>query len=81
MDTCGDYNEHIIQLKDQLNVILFLFSVLTLEALPPPPVSEEEGPANYFNLGPSSAPTVMNMGLPPPPGVTMPPPPGRTPSA
>ncbi|KAL2095221.1 hypothetical protein ACEWY4_009940 [Coilia grayii] len=45
-------------------------------ALPPPPVSEEEGPANYFNLGPSSAPAVMNMGLPPPPGVSMPAPPG-----
>lgn len=44
-------------------------------AVPPPP--EEDAPANYFNLGPSSSPAVMNFqGLPPPPGVTMPPPPG-----
>uniref|UniRef100_A0A8C7KQV4 Pre-mRNA-splicing factor RBM22 n=1 Tax=Oncorhynchus kisutch TaxID=8019 RepID=A0A8C7KQV4_ONCKI len=44
-------------------------------ALPPPPV-DEDTPTNYFNLGPNSAPPVMNISLPPPPGVAMPPPPG-----
>uniref|UniRef100_A0A8C8F1W9 Pre-mRNA-splicing factor RBM22 n=1 Tax=Oncorhynchus tshawytscha TaxID=74940 RepID=A0A8C8F1W9_ONCTS len=42
-------------------------------ALPPPPV-DEDAPTNYFNLGPNSAPPVMNISLPPPPGVAMPPP-------
>uniref|UniRef100_A0A674APM1 Pre-mRNA-splicing factor RBM22 n=1 Tax=Salmo trutta TaxID=8032 RepID=A0A674APM1_SALTR len=44
-------------------------------ALPPLPV-DEDAPTNYFNLGPNSAPPVMNISLPPPPGVAMPPPPG-----
>ncbi|KAF6714856.1 Pre-mRNA-splicing factor RBM22 [Oryzias melastigma] len=43
-------------------------------ALPPPPALDEEGHANYFNLDPSSAPAVMNIGLPPPPGLNPPPP-------
>ncbi|KAL0162383.1 hypothetical protein M9458_041779, partial [Cirrhinus mrigala] len=44
--------------------------------LPPPPVSDEDASTNYFNLAPTSSPAVMNLGLPPPPGVAMPPPPG-----
>ncbi|MBN3272714.1 RBM22 factor, partial [Polyodon spathula] len=44
--------------------------------LPPPPVTEEEAPANYFNLGPNASPAVMNIALPPPPGIAPPPPPG-----
>lgn len=46
-------------------------------ALPPPPALDEEAPANYFNLDPSSSPAVMNIALPPPPGIN-PPPPGKT---
>lgn len=46
-------------------------------ALPPPPALDEEAPANYFNLDPSSSPAVMNISLPPPPGIN-PPPPGET---
>ncbi|XP_051534390.1 pre-mRNA-splicing factor RBM22-like [Myxocyprinus asiaticus] len=45
-------------------------------ALPPPPMSDDNAPANYFNLVPTSSPAVVNLGLPPPPGVAMPPPPG-----
>ncbi|KAG2455837.1 RBM22 factor, partial [Polypterus senegalus] len=45
-------------------------------ALPPPPAVEEEAPANYFNLPPSTTPAVMNIALPPPPGIAPPPPPG-----
>uniref|UniRef100_A0A672RVX7 Pre-mRNA-splicing factor RBM22 n=1 Tax=Sinocyclocheilus grahami TaxID=75366 RepID=A0A672RVX7_SINGR len=45
-------------------------------ALPPPPVSDEDASTNYFNLAPTSSSAVMNLGLPPPPGVAMPPPPG-----
>uniref|UniRef100_H3D9Q4 Uncharacterized protein n=1 Tax=Tetraodon nigroviridis TaxID=99883 RepID=H3D9Q4_TETNG len=45
-------------------------------ALPPPPALDEDAPANYFNLDPSSSPTVMNMTLPPPPGINPPPPAG-----
>ncbi|XP_073676866.1 pre-mRNA-splicing factor RBM22-like isoform X2 [Garra rufa] len=44
--------------------------------LPPPPALEEEAPANYFNLDPSSSPAVLNISLPPPPGLPNPPPPG-----
>lgn len=47
-------------------------------ALPPPPALDEDAPANYFNLDPSTSPTVMNMTLPPPPGIN-PPPPGGIP--
>ncbi|KAK1904889.1 Pre-mRNA-splicing factor RBM22 [Dissostichus eleginoides] len=43
-------------------------------ALPPPPALDEEAPANYFNLDPSSSPAVMNIALPPPPGINPPPP-------
>ncbi|KAK1788121.1 hypothetical protein P4O66_016592 [Electrophorus voltai] len=49
-------------------------------ALPPPPMPDDDTSANYFNLGPNSAPAIMNLGLPPPPGVAMPPPPGTPPS-
>ncbi|CAG06287.1 unnamed protein product, partial [Tetraodon nigroviridis] len=45
-----------------------------VQALPPPPALDEDAPANYFNLDPSSSPTVMNMTLPPPPGINPPPP-------
>lgn len=45
-------------------------------ALPPPPALDEEAPANYFNLDPSTSPAVMNIALPPPPGIN-PPPPGK----
>lgn len=47
-----------------------------LSALPPPPALDEEAPANYFNLDPSSSPAIMNIALPPPPGIN-PPPPGK----
>ncbi|XP_027865041.1 pre-mRNA-splicing factor RBM22 [Xiphophorus couchianus] len=47
-------------------------------ALPPPPALDEEAPANYFNLDPSSSPAIMNIALPPPPGIN-PPPPGYGP--
>uniref|UniRef100_A0A668A046 Pre-mRNA-splicing factor RBM22 n=1 Tax=Myripristis murdjan TaxID=586833 RepID=A0A668A046_9TELE len=43
-------------------------------ALPPPPALDEEAPTNYFNLDPSSSPAVMNIALPPPPGINPPPP-------
>ncbi|XP_059202927.1 pre-mRNA-splicing factor RBM22 isoform X2 [Centropristis striata] len=43
-------------------------------ALPPPPALDEEAPANYFNLDPSTSPAVMNIALPPPPGINPPPP-------
>lgn len=45
-------------------------------ALPPPSVLDEEAPANYFNLDPGTSPAVMNIALPPPPGIN-PPPPGK----
>ncbi|XP_052471584.1 pre-mRNA-splicing factor RBM22 [Carassius gibelio] len=44
--------------------------------LSPPPALEEEAPANYFNLDPISSPALMNISLPPPPGLPNPPPPG-----
>jgi len=47
-----------------------------IAALPLPPALEEEAPANYFNLDPSSSPALMNISLPPPPGLPNPPPPG-----
>lgn len=52
-----------------------VFSVCAV-ALPPPPALDEEAPANYFNLDPSTSPAVMNIALPPPPGIN-PPPPGK----
>lgn len=58
------------------NVLTNLFST----ALPPPPVSTDDISANYFNLAPNPGPAVINLGIPPPPGVAMPPPPG-TPSS
>lgn len=57
-------------------ITFFVFSSCAL-ALPPPPALDEEAPANYFNLDPSSSPAVMNISLPPPPGIN-PPPPGET---
>ncbi|CAL8263952.1 unnamed protein product [Lota lota] len=42
-------------------------------ALPPPPALDEEAPANYFNLDPGTS-SVMNIALPPPPGINPPPP-------
>lgn len=53
--------------------------VLCVVALPPPPALDEEAPANYFNLDPSSSPAVMNIALPLPPGIN-PPPPGKIPT-
>ncbi|TRY98383.1 hypothetical protein DNTS_021804, partial [Danionella cerebrum] len=47
-----------------------------MEALPPPPISDDDVSTNYFNLAPTSSPAVMNLTIPPPPGVAMPPPPG-----
>lgn len=58
-----------------LVVSLNLFLCVTV-ALPPPPALDEEAPANYFNLDPSTSPAVMNIALPPPPGIN-PPPPGK----
>ncbi|XP_061092315.1 pre-mRNA-splicing factor RBM22-like isoform X1 [Conger conger] len=49
-----------------------------VQSLPPPP-PEEEAPANYFNLGPSPSPAILNINIalpPPPPGISNPPPPG-----
>lgn len=43
-------------------------------ALPPPPPLDEETSANYFNLDPNTSPAVMNITLPPPPGINPPPP-------
>ncbi|CAB1337054.1 unnamed protein product, partial [Coregonus sp. 'balchen'] len=43
-------------------------------ALPPPPALEEDAPINYFNLDPGTSPNVMNISLPPPPGINPPPP-------
>ncbi|KAK1339719.1 hypothetical protein QTO34_018274 [Cnephaeus nilssonii] len=47
-------------------------------ALPPPPAAEEEASANYFSLPPSGPPAVVNIALPPPPGIAplLTPPPG-----
>lgn len=59
-------------------IYLFVFNCVSLcaIALPPPPALDEEAPANYFNLDPSTSPAVMNIALPPPPGIN-PPPPGK----
>lgn len=57
-------------------ITFFVFPYCAL-ALPPPPALDEEVSANYFNLDPSSSPAVMNISLPPPPGIN-PPPPGET---
>lgn len=65
--------------KQVCSLMLNLFFSLSLShalALPPPPALDEEAPANYFNLDPSSSPAVMNISLPPPPGIN-PPPPGE----
>ncbi|XP_053284336.1 pre-mRNA-splicing factor RBM22-like [Pleuronectes platessa] len=43
-------------------------------ALPAPPPLDEETPANYFNLDPGTSPAVLNIALPPPPGINPPPP-------
>uniref|UniRef100_A0A6I8RK75 Pre-mRNA-splicing factor RBM22 n=1 Tax=Xenopus tropicalis TaxID=8364 RepID=A0A6I8RK75_XENTR len=42
-------------------------------ALPPPP-TEEESSANYFNLPPNGSAALVNISLPPPPGLSGPPP-------
>lgn len=55
----------------------FFLSHIFSTALPPPPLSDEDASTNYFNLAPTNSPVVMNLGLPPPPGVAMPPPPGE----
>lgn len=44
-------------------------------ALPPPPAAEEEASAKYFNLPTSGPPAVVNIALPPAPGIAPPPPP------
>uniref|UniRef100_A0A8C7P3W0 Pre-mRNA-splicing factor RBM22 n=1 Tax=Oncorhynchus mykiss TaxID=8022 RepID=A0A8C7P3W0_ONCMY len=49
-------------------------SLLSPTALPPPPALEEDVPTNYFNLDPGTSPNVMNISLPPPPGINPPPP-------
>lgn len=60
-----------------MSLLSCYFSLLFFAlALPPPPALDEEAPANYFNLDPSSSPAVMNIALPPPPGIN-PPPPGK----
>ncbi|KAK1345733.1 hypothetical protein QTO34_008197 [Cnephaeus nilssonii] len=48
-------------------------------ALPPPPAAEEEASANYFSLPRSGPPAVVNIALPPPPGIAPPSPPGLGP--
>lgn len=60
-----------------MKLVFTLLLLLTFPvALPPPPAMDEEAPANYFNLDPSTSSAVMNITLPPPPGIN-PPPPGK----
>lgn len=65
----------IIIIADICDIVTQIFSLCAI-ALPPPPALDEEAPANYFNLDPSTSPAVMNIALPPPPGIN-PPPPGK----
>lgn len=61
---------------DLLCICCSMCLCLCAVALPPPSVLDEETPVNYFNLDPSTSPAVMNIALPPPPGIN-PPPPGK----